>query len=96
MTIFYNNKTNLIPYLCSVITPIQVIVFVCVLQFKPHSMPRTDISKKVWIDIHNEEEVLFFSKRFHTTPKELVDTVRKIGKTVKYVQLHFDRQAMDK
>lgn len=54
------------------------------------------MSKKVWIDIHNEEEVLFFSKRFHTTPKELVDTVRKIGKTVKYVQLHFDRQAMDK
>jgi len=68
------------------------------LSLPPTSMPnsRKNFSTKIWIDIHNEEEVLFFSKRFHTTPKELVEAVRKIGKTVKYVQLHFDRLAMGK
>lgn len=63
------------------------------IRIMPH---RKNYSTKIWIDIHNEDEVLYFSKRFRTTPKELVDTVYKIGKTAKYVQLHFDRQAMNK
>jgi Protein of unknown function (DUF3606) len=59
----------------------------------PHG--KLDFSTKTWIDINNEDEILYWSKRFHVTPKELLEAMAQMGKTVKYIQNYLERKLIN-
>lgn len=59
-------------------------------------MPKRNLSTKTWIDVNDEEEIEFWAKRFHVTPKEVLEAVKAVGKTVKYVELHFERKVINR
>lgn len=51
---------------------------------------------KTWININDEEEVAFWAKRFHVTPKEILAAVAHVGKPVRYVEQHLEHKLLKK
>ncbi|UPT66230.1 MAG: DUF3606 domain-containing protein [Sphingobacteriales bacterium JAD_PAG50586_3] len=58
--------------------------------------PKVNYLEKTWININDADEVAFWAKRFHVTPKEIVAAVAHVGKPVRYVEQHLEHKLLKK